>query len=86
MIVRKSSHREITMIIPVLKPDVHFPFLPFFGRFDKVLGQELGLFVEIVVCALLRFIPVGISEMSSQPCIPTDCFKKRMGRLRLAVP
>ena len=36
MIIRKRSHREIAMIVPILQPHIHLP-LPL-GRFDKVLG------------------------------------------------
>lgn len=50
MIVRERSHREIAMIISVLKPQMHLP-LPL-GRLDKVLRQQLPLLVEIVGGAL----------------------------------
>lgn len=50
VIVRKRRHCEITMIVPVLPPHIHLALPP--GRFDKVLGQELALFVEIVARAL----------------------------------
>ena len=51
VIVRKRRHREITVIVPVLPPHVHFALAR--GRFDKVLGEQLALFVEVVVRALL---------------------------------
>ena len=51
VVVRKRRHREITVIVPVLPPHVHFAFAR--GRFDKVLGEQLALFVEVVVCALV---------------------------------
>ena len=50
VIVRKRRHCEITMIVPVLPPHIHFSFA--LGRFDEVFGEELALFVEVVVCAL----------------------------------
>ena len=54
MIVRKRRHGEITVIVPVLPPHVHFALA--LGRFDKVLGEQLALFVEVVVCALFFFV------------------------------
>lgn len=50
MIVRKGSHGEVTVIVPVLPSDVHFALA--LCRFLKVLGQQLPLLVEIVCCAL----------------------------------
>lgn len=54
MVVRKGSHGEITMIVSVLPPHIHFSFA--LGRFYKVLGEQLALFVEIVACALLQML------------------------------
>ena len=54
VIVRKRRHCEITVIVPVLPPHVHFALAR--GRFDKVLGEQLALFVEVVVCALGFFV------------------------------
>lgn len=50
MIVGESRHGEITMVVPVLPSDIHFP-LALCG-FLELFGQELALLVEIVGCAL----------------------------------
>lgn len=50
MIVGKGGHGEITMVVTLLPPDIHFPLPP--RRFLEVLRQELTLLVEIVGCAL----------------------------------
>ena len=51
MIIRKTRHREIAVIVPILHSQVHLP-LPL-GSFHEVLRQELALLVEVVGCTLL---------------------------------
>ena len=60
MIIRKRRHREIAVIIPILPSHIHFA-LPL-GRFDKVLGQELALFVEIVARTLFHPQPERLAK------------------------
>ena len=57
MIVRKRRHGEITVIVPVLPSHVHFALA--LGRFEEVLREQLALFVEVVVCALIFFVCVS---------------------------
>ena len=54
MIIRETRHREIRMIVALLKPDPHAPFpaLCFRGRFLEIFGEKLVLGVEVVCCAL----------------------------------
>lgn len=57
MIIRKGSHGEITMIIPILPSHIHFPLA--LRRSDEILRQQLALFVEIVARALST--PFGLN-------------------------
>ncbi len=50
MIIRERRHCEITMIIPLLKPQIYFSLT--LCRLYEILRQQLTLGVEIVCCAL----------------------------------
>ena len=54
VIIGKSRHGEITVVVAVLPPHVHFAFAC--GRFDQVFGEQLALMVEVVACALFCVI------------------------------
>lgn len=68
MIIRKTRHREIRMIVPVLEPDPHapLPVLCFRGRFLEVLREELLLGVEVVGCALYLLFTESVFVIESQ--------------------
>ena len=51
VVVGKRGHGEVTVIVPILPPHIHFAFA--LGRSDEILGQQLVLFVKVVACALL---------------------------------
>jgi len=70
MIVSKTSHREIRMIVSILPPHIHLP-LPL-GGLHKVLRQELALFVKIVRGTLSRNLVVS----STPSPAPRDDRKK----------
>lgn len=50
MIVCKTGHEIITMIIPFLHPHIHLAFAV--GGLCEILGQELLLSIEFVGCTL----------------------------------
>ena len=52
VIISEACHREIRMVIALLKSDPHTAIALFGCRFLEILGQELALVVEIVGCAL----------------------------------
>lgn len=50
VVVRKGGHGEVAVVVAVLPPHLHVAFV--LGCCDKVLGEQLALVVEVVVCAL----------------------------------
>lgn len=46
MIIRERRHCEITVIVPVLPPHIDLPFA--LGRLDKVLREQLSLFIGMI--------------------------------------
>lgn len=56
MLIRKTRHRIITMIVVWLVADIHALHTRLFGRLCEVLGEELALFVEVVAGSLYQHI------------------------------
>ena len=54
VIIRKSRHCKVTVIITVLPPDIDLS-LSLCG-FDKVLRKKLALLIEVVCCALYNLV------------------------------
>lgn len=50
MIVRKTGHEIVTMIIPFLHPHIHLAFAV--GGLREILGQKLLLSIELIGCTL----------------------------------
>ena len=50
VIIRKSGHCKVAVIITVLPPDIDLSL--FLSGFDEVLRKKLTILVEIVCCAL----------------------------------
>lgn len=64
MIVRKASHRIITMIVIRLVPDLDTLHAGVFGRFFEILRKKLTLFVEVVSGSLGRHTGVSTPSRS----------------------
>ena len=57
VIIRKSSHCEVAVIVVRLKPDIDALLLSDFLRSgDEVLWEKLVLFVEVVTSALRQLV------------------------------
>ena len=74
MIIGKTRHREIAVIITILPPQIHLA-LPL-RCFHKILRQELTLFVEIVRCALLYSLSISVVHSKRDH----TCEPKQRGR------
>ena len=54
VIIRKSRHRKVTVVITVLPPNIDLSFS--LCGFDEVLRKKLALLIEVVCCALCNLV------------------------------